>query len=99
MKIEDDTLREVGRFIDDRGNDFWGVQVFTHGGKEFVAASDRDYGLYIFQYTGEAGGQGDGDRDNKDKRDKDKRDKDSGNNNNKGEDRKDTNSKSGVSRD
>jgi len=95
LKIEDDTLREVGRFIDDRGNDFWGVQVFTRGGKEFVAASDRDYGLYIFQYTGEAGGQGDGDRDNKDKRDKDS----GNNNNNKGEDRKDTNSKSGVSRD
>jgi len=103
LKIEDDTLREVGRFIDEGGNDFWGVQVFTRGGKEFVAASDRDYGLYIFQYTGEQGGQGDGDRDNKgkqdkDKQDKDNRDKDSGNNN-KGEDRKDTNSKSAVSRD
>ena len=45
-------IREVGAFIDDRGNDLWGVQVFEHNGQEFVAASDRSYGLYIFKYTG-----------------------------------------------
>jgi hypothetical protein len=29
------------------------VQVFTGSdGKEYVAASDRDLGLYIFRYTG-----------------------------------------------
>ena len=56
LRIVDDELVEVGAFIDDggdKGNNFWGVQVFEHGGVEYVAASDRDYGLYIFKYTGE----------------------------------------------
>ncbi len=56
LRIVDDELVEVGAFIDDTGdtgNNFWGVQVFEHGGVEYVAASDRDYGLYIFKYTGE----------------------------------------------
>ncbi|GCB44009.1 hypothetical protein [Streptomyces sp. NL15-2K] len=51
-KIKHDKLVEVGRFIDEDGSNFWGVQAFNHFGKEYVAASDRDYGLYIFQYTG-----------------------------------------------
>jgi hypothetical protein len=42
----------VGHFIDQGGNNFWGVQVFEHEGQEYVAASDRDFGLYIFRYTG-----------------------------------------------
>lgn len=58
LKIEDNRLREVGRFIDQGGNDIWGVQVFTRGGTEYVAASDRDFGLYIFRYTGEEGQHG-----------------------------------------
>ena len=48
-------LTEVGHFIDnggDGGNNFWGVQVWQHAGKEYVLASDRDYGVYIFEYTG-----------------------------------------------
>ena len=45
-------VREVGSFIDEGGNNFWGVQVFSQGGKEYVAASDRDAGLYILEYTG-----------------------------------------------
>ena len=56
LRIVDDELVEVGAFIDDElpgGNNFWGVQVFEHDGVEYVAASDRDYGLYIFKYTGE----------------------------------------------
>jgi len=48
----DEKLQEVGRFIDTGGNNFWGVQVFNRGGQEYVAASDRDFGLYIFRYTG-----------------------------------------------
>lgn len=51
-KIKKDKLVEVGRFIDEGGNNFWGVETFTSGGKEYVAASDRDFGLYIFEYTG-----------------------------------------------
>jgi hypothetical protein len=45
-------LVEVGHYIDVGGNNFWGVQVFQSGGQELVAASDRDFGLYIFRYTG-----------------------------------------------
>jgi hypothetical protein len=48
---EDERLVEVGRFIDVGGNNFWGVQVFEVDGVEYVAASDRDFGLYIFRYT------------------------------------------------
>jgi hypothetical protein len=55
---------EVGRFIDEGGNDFWGVfpigdETAGHGypngvsgGNPYVLASDRDFGLYIFRYTG-----------------------------------------------
>jgi PA domain-containing protein/LVIVD repeat-containing protein len=51
-KIVADELVEVGHYIDVGGNNFWGVQVFQHDGQEYVAASDRDSGLYIFRYTG-----------------------------------------------
>ncbi len=53
VKIRNEELAEVGRFIDEGGSNFWGVQVFGQGGKEYVAASDRDFGLYIFEYTGQ----------------------------------------------
>jgi hypothetical protein len=52
IKIENGKIREVGAFIDQGGNDFWGVEVFTRGAREYVAASDRDFGLYLFRYTG-----------------------------------------------
>lgn len=46
-------LREVGHFIDEGGNDFWGAQhVTTARGLDIILASDRDFGLYIFRYTG-----------------------------------------------
>jgi hypothetical protein len=45
-------LRETGRFIDEGGNNFWGVEQFTSRGDRLVALSDRDYGLYVFKYTG-----------------------------------------------
>jgi hypothetical protein len=51
-RIVDDELVEVGRFIAEGGNNFWGVEVWEHEGKEYVLASDRDYGVYIFEYTG-----------------------------------------------
>ena len=47
-----DALVVVGHYIDGGGNNLWGVQVFQHDGQEYVAASDRDSGLYIFRYTG-----------------------------------------------
>ncbi len=51
-RISGDRLNEVGHFIDEGGNNFWGAQVFENQGTEYVAASDRDFGLYIFTYTG-----------------------------------------------
>jgi len=48
-------LRERGRFIDEGGNNFWGIETFTtvHRKRErLIAASDRDFGLYLFRYTG-----------------------------------------------
>jgi len=47
-------ISEVGAFIDEGGNDFWGVQLTDKfvGGDRVVAYSDRDYGLYLAVYTG-----------------------------------------------
>jgi hypothetical protein len=46
-------IKEVGAFIDEGGNNFWGVEVWhDETGEKYVLASDRDFGLYIFQYTG-----------------------------------------------
>jgi hypothetical protein len=51
-------LSEVGAFIDEGGNNFWGVEDMDirgkghHGGRRYFALSDRDYGLYILRYTG-----------------------------------------------
>jgi hypothetical protein len=48
-----DGIEEVGKFIDRGGNNFWGVEQFTTPqGERLVAGSDRDFGLYIFRYTG-----------------------------------------------
>lgn len=44
-------IKEVGRFIDEGGNNFWGVQVYERDGETYVLASDRDYGLYVFRYN------------------------------------------------
>jgi hypothetical protein len=57
-------ITEVGRFIDQGGNDFWGVfpigdetvghgySAPTSGENPLVLLSDRDFGLYIARYTG-----------------------------------------------
>ncbi|MQA62103.1 MAG: hypothetical protein GEU86_11505 [Actinophytocola sp.] len=46
-------MTEVGAFIDEGGNNFWGVEVHQHpNGEQYVLASDRDHGLYVFQYGG-----------------------------------------------
>ena len=51
-------IEEVGHFIDEGGNNFWGVETFISGSrasgdrKRLFAESDRDFGLYIFRYTG-----------------------------------------------
>lgn len=46
-------IREVGAFIDQGGNNFWGVEVWKdENGQKYVLASDRDFGLYVFRYNG-----------------------------------------------
>ena len=47
-------IEEVGHYIDDDGNDFWGVEAHRLPGSEETLAylSDRDSGLWIFRYTG-----------------------------------------------
>src|ERR671918_790719 len=63
-----DGIREVGRFIDQGGNNFWGVfpigdETCGHGytgcqpgvgqgRRPLILASDMDFGLYVFDYTG-----------------------------------------------
>jgi hypothetical protein len=68
-------LRETGRFIDEGGNNFWGVEQFTSRGDRLQALSDRDFGLYIFEYTGPGSQSRDGDDDDDDNRD-DRNDRD-----------------------
>lgn len=53
-------IDEVGHYIDAAGSNFWGIEQFAAGsaaprslrGKQLIAASDRDSGLWIFRYTG-----------------------------------------------
>jgi len=53
-------IQEVGHYIDAGGNNFWGTETFVAGnrlagnlqGKRLFAGSDRDFGIFIFQYTG-----------------------------------------------
>jgi hypothetical protein len=58
LRIVNGELVEVGGYIDPvggvteaGGNNFWGVEVWTHPetGEEYILASDRDSGLWIFQ--------------------------------------------------
>ncbi|MBA2516398.1 MAG: hypothetical protein H0V22_03645, partial [Solirubrobacterales bacterium] len=43
-------LKEAGAFIDEGGSNFWGVEFAHIAGKDYIATSDRDYGLYLFRY-------------------------------------------------
>jgi hypothetical protein len=43
-------LQEVGAFIDEGGNNFWGVEIYQRDGETYVLASDRDFGLYVLQH-------------------------------------------------
>ena len=49
----DSGVQQTGKFIDEGGNDFWGVEVFTTPqGERLFAGSDRGLGLYLLRYTG-----------------------------------------------
>jgi hypothetical protein len=44
---------EVGHYVDPAGNNFWGVALAEdESGDRIALLSDRDYGLFIFRYTG-----------------------------------------------
>jgi hypothetical protein len=45
-------LVEKGKFIEQGGSNFWGVEIYRRGTQQYVLGSDRDTGLYIFRYTG-----------------------------------------------
>ena len=51
-RIVGDQLVEVGSFVDEGGSNIWGIEAFKRDGVEYIAASDRDLGLYILKYTG-----------------------------------------------
>ena len=44
-------IEEVGHYIHENGNDFWGVETFVdpETGDTIILASDRDTGLWIFR--------------------------------------------------
>jgi hypothetical protein len=50
----DGGITETAAFIDQGGNNFWGVEQFNAPGdhERLAAFSDRDFGLYILRYTG-----------------------------------------------
>lgn len=52
VSFGDKGFKEVGRFIDEGGNNFWGVELTKRNGPQMIAASDRDHGLYLFRYKG-----------------------------------------------
>ena len=53
FSFEAGKITEQGAFIDEGGNDMWGVEQFTTAnGERLFAGSDRDFGLYVFRYTG-----------------------------------------------
>lgn len=47
-------VEQVGAFIDEGGNDFWGIhQALDHpGDSDLILLSDRDRGLYLLKFTG-----------------------------------------------
>lgn len=59
MSFGEGGIKEVGHFIADGGNDFWGVYPLMQGratertsARPLLMMSDRDSGLWIFRYTG-----------------------------------------------
>ena len=44
-------LVEVGGYLDEHGNDFWGIETFVRDGVTYVAGSDMDYGIFIVKRT------------------------------------------------
>jgi hypothetical protein len=53
LEIQGTELVEVGGYLDEDGNNFWGVEVFVRDGRTIILGSDRDSGLWIFEDTGQ----------------------------------------------
>jgi hypothetical protein len=51
IDVSNGEIEEVGAFIGEGGNNFWGVETFMRDGEEYAALSDRDFGLYIVKYA------------------------------------------------
>jgi hypothetical protein len=53
-RFDESGNEEIGHFIDENGNDFWGLIPWfdPRDGKRIILLSDRDSGLWIFRYTG-----------------------------------------------
>ena len=51
LQIQGTELVETGGYLDPEGNNFWGVEVFVRDGCTYIAASDRDSGLWLFKDT------------------------------------------------
>ncbi|HET7727480.1 MAG TPA: hypothetical protein VFK54_09150 [Candidatus Limnocylindrales bacterium] len=49
LQIVGTELVEVGGYLDEDGNNFWGVEVFVRDGTTYILGSDRDSGLWIFR--------------------------------------------------
>ena len=53
LEIQGTELVEVGGYLDEDGNNFWGVEAFIRNGRTIILGSDRDSGLWIFEDTGQ----------------------------------------------
>ncbi len=51
VDVSSGEIVEKAAHIDAGGNNFWGIETFMKDGKEYVAASDRDLGLYLYEYA------------------------------------------------
>lgn len=52
-RFDENGIEEVGHYIAEGGNDFWGVALARGpNGERLILGSDRDSGLWIFRYTG-----------------------------------------------
>jgi hypothetical protein len=52
LRYDDTGLEEVGKFVEQGGSNYWGVEVHKYGGKKYILGSDRDRGLRIFKFNG-----------------------------------------------
>ncbi|MBA2446655.1 MAG: hypothetical protein H0V51_01375 [Chloroflexi bacterium] len=60
IRYGEEGIEEVGHYLHENGNSFWGVEVHRlprgsggSAGETLILASDEDSGLWIFRYTGD----------------------------------------------